>query len=97
MFGGLGRLFLSIPVSYPSINKYVNIHFLLDIVSPFTTLTHQALRAIHQKPYSTEEMFQKHLYQIGGTKIFTKMSNPNPSIPTHNFPNVNRLGMDFLK
>ena len=69
---------------------------MLDIVSPSTTLTHQALRSIHQKHYSTEEMFQKHLYQIGGTKIFTKMSNPS-SFPTHNFENVNRLGMDFLK
>jgi hypothetical protein len=98
MIGSLRRLFVSIPTSHPSINKYVYVHYLVDTASPHTTLTHRALCAIHQRPYSTEIKFPRQQYQIGGKLIHIHLSNPNPRDlnPSHSFPNVNRLGMDFL-
>lgn len=98
MIGNLHRLFVSIPTSHPKINKFVNVHFLLDTGSPHTTLTHRALCAIHQRPISTEIIFPRQLYQIGGKLIHIHLSNPNPTDPnpSHAFHNVNLLGMDFL-
>lgn len=93
MIGSLRRLFISVPVSHPQINKFVNIHFLVDTVSPFSTLTHKALCAIHQRPYSTELIFPRQQYNIGGIPVHIHLSNPNPSGVFHN---VNLLGMDFL-
>lgn len=98
MIGNLHRLFVSIPTSHPKIKKYVNVHFLIDTGSPHTTLTHRSLCAIHQRPFSTEILFQRQIYQIGGKAIHIHLSNPNPQDPnpSHAFHNVNLLGMDFL-
>jgi hypothetical protein len=98
MIGNLHRLFVSIPTAHPKINKFVNIHFLIDTGSPYTTLTRRALCAIHQRPFSTEIVFPRQMYQIGGRKIHIHLSKPNPTDlnPTHAFHNVNLLGMDFL-
>ena len=98
MIGNLHRLFVSIPTSHPEINKFVNVHFLLDTGFPHTTLTHRALCAIHQRPFSTEIIFQRQNYQIGGKSVRIYLSNPNPTEanPSHAFHNVNLLGMDFL-
>lgn len=68
--GRMRRLFLSIPVKHPKINKFYNIHFLLDTGSPITTLTQRALCAIHSMEYKSEKKnLQQFLvdmpYQIG--------------------------------
>lgn len=98
MVGSLHRLFVSIPTSHPRLNKFVNVHFLIDTKSPYTTLTHRALCAIHQRPFSTEIRFSRQVYQIGECNIHIHLSNPNPSDPnsTGAFRNVSVLGVDFL-
>ena len=98
MIGNLHRLFVSIPTMHPEIKKFVNVHFLLDTTSPHTTLTHRALCAIHQRPFSTEIVFPRQTYQIGGRLIDIHLSNPNPTDKnaSHDFHSVNILGMDFL-
>lgn len=98
MIGNLHRLFVSIPISHPQINKYINVHFLVNTGSPHTTLTHRTLCAIHQRAFSTEINFPRQLYQISGKLIHIQLSNPHPTDPnpSHTFHNVNLLGMDFL-
>lgn len=98
MIGNLHRLFVSIPTAHPQINKFINVHFLLNTGSPHTTLTHRALCAINQIPFSTEVVFTRQLYQIGGKLIHIHLSNPSTTDVNrlHAFHNVNILGMDFL-
>ena len=64
------RLFLSIPTKHPKINKFYNVHFLLDTGSPITTLTQRALCSIHQIKYNSDkeqirEFLMDKPYQIG--------------------------------
>jgi hypothetical protein len=68
--GKMRRLFLSIPTKHPKVNKFYNVHFLLNTGSPITTLTQKALCTIHQKEYNSDKKYlqQFHLdmpYQIG--------------------------------
>lgn len=68
--GKMRRLFLSIPTKHPKINKFYNVHFLLNTGSPITTLTRRALCSIHQIKYNSDKKnLQQFLvdmpYQIG--------------------------------
>jgi hypothetical protein len=47
IMGRYPRLFVSIPTKHPIVNKYYNVHYLIDTGSPITTLTQRALSAIH--------------------------------------------------
>lgn len=49
IMGRMRRMFISIPTAYPKINKFVNVHYLLDTRSLIITLAQRALCAIHQK------------------------------------------------
>ena len=41
------RLFVTVPTKHFALNKYYNVHYLLNTGSPITTLTRRALCAIH--------------------------------------------------
>lgn len=57
--GQMNRLFLSIPTKHPNINKFYNVHFLLDTGSPVTTLTRRALCTLHQLKYDSDNKYHQ--------------------------------------
>ena len=70
IIGRMRRLFLTIPTKHPKINKFYNVHFLLDTGSPVTTLTYRALCAIHSIEYNSKKKHNQQFlldmpYQIG--------------------------------
>ena len=68
--GRMRRLFLTVPTKHPKINKFYNVHFLLDTGSPITTLTQRALCALNSMEYDSEKKHHQQFlldmpYQIG--------------------------------
>ena len=57
VIGLFNRLFVSIPTSLPGRDKFINIIYLIDTGAPKSYLTHEALCAVHQRPYSKELIF----------------------------------------
>ena len=77
--------------------KYRNVHYLIDLNSPYTTLTHEALCVLHEKPYSLDIRFHPEEYSIGGHKMLVNLSNPNPKVTSLLYGDVNLLGRDYLR
>jgi hypothetical protein len=68
--GKMCRLFISIPTKHPIVDKFYNVHYLIDTGSPITTLTKKALCSIHQKEYNNDRKHNQEFlvdkpYQIG--------------------------------
>ena len=102
IIGDHSRLFFSIPTARLDSQEYYYVHYLLDTGSPYTTLTHEALRCLYGKKADDYNVLFPSLLdiKIGGRYVVeTHLSNPYPDEknPTHNYHNVNLLGMNFLR
>ena len=80
MVGRMGRLFLTVPTKDLSINKFYNVHFLLDTGVPTTQITRRTVCALNHIEYDNENKYDQKLpfhkpYQIAGKKIWPDYSN----------------------
>ena len=97
IYGDGFRMFMAIPTRPSGHYPYLYVHYLLDSGSPFTTLTHSALCALHGKKYSINTKFNQSSYSIGPVTITVNLSNPNPGLKDTIFHNVNVLGRNFYR
>lgn len=84
IMGRMLRLFVSIPTKHPKVNRYYNVHYLLNAGSPITTLTRKALCAIHEKEYNSDESIIKNFLWICLIKLEVKRSKYNARILINN-------------